>query len=62
VNLQRITEQKRVNASQPPLEDYRMNMEEFRARVRDIVNDARLTFQQRKHYLARPKMSWSIRS
>lgn len=29
-----------------------MNMEEFRARARDIVNDAHLTFHQRKHYLA----------
>ena len=29
-----------------------MNMEEFRARARDIVNDPHLTFHQRKHYLA----------
>ncbi|MDJ0496558.1 MAG: YjjI family glycine radical enzyme [Acidimicrobiia bacterium] len=29
-----------------------MNMEEFRSRARDIVNDATLTFHQRRHYLA----------
>ena len=29
-----------------------MNMEEFRSRARDIVNDPTLTFHQRKHYLA----------
>lgn len=29
-----------------------MNMDEFRARARDIVNDTGLTFHQRKHYLA----------
>jgi YjjI family glycine radical enzyme len=29
-----------------------MNMEEFRTRARDIVNDPNLTFHQRKHYLA----------
>ena len=29
-----------------------MDMEEFRARARDIVNDPSLTFHQRRHYLA----------
>ena len=29
-----------------------MSMEEFRARAREIVNDATLTFHQRRHYLA----------
>jgi YjjI family glycine radical enzyme len=29
-----------------------MNMEEFRTRAREIVNDPHLTFHQRKHYLA----------